>query len=86
MSEDLLHLAHLVNRGDISKDEWVAGVQDVLAPFGYGLSSSPGNPSAGAAPAVPSPADPEEAVAPKLSARLLQSHGADSDLMQRHVA
>lgn len=37
-------------------------------------------------PAFPGVADPPEHVAPKLSARLLQAHGADTDSVQGHAA
>jgi hypothetical protein len=79
-------LAISLHAGEITMDEWATEVKDVLAPLGYGLSSSPDDPSSGAALAVPSPSDPEETVAPKLSARLLESHGADCDRVQRHAA
>jgi hypothetical protein len=45
-----------------------------------------GDRASGAALAAPRVADPVEDVAPKLSARLLQTYGADSDGMKGHAA
>jgi hypothetical protein len=57
---------------------------DVTSTSGESLTVAPEDRAAILAPARPGEPDPVENVAPKLSTRLLQAHGADADRVKGH--